>query len=171
MPKYFDRQFWIVATLFGVPMALISAGLSELFINNNVPFWFDFLTGAILTGLSFSFIIAYLGRYLFKKVTIEIPEGEKQALETGASLIHKKIAAGGKMAITDQSIIFKSHKLNRSSPLVIIPLSSITDIKLKDKLFGLFQNNLFIDTNSRNYKFVVQNREAVVSILKSNNLA
>lgn len=165
MPKYFDKQFWIVAALFGLPMGLISAGLSELFIDNNAPFWFDFLSGAILMGLSFSFIITYLGRYLFKNVTIEIPDHEKQVLETGASLIHKKIAAGGKMAITDQSIIFKSHKLNFSTPQVQIELSRITGFHTKDKLFGLLQNNLIIEVGLEKFEFVVQNRDSVLDIL------
>ncbi len=120
----------------------------------------------LIAGLIFSLIIDLAAKRLFKKITIEIPEGERVIKEAGANHFKGKESVGGKLVLTDKRLIFKSHKMNILNHQDSIELAQINNINAT-KILNLFNTGLTIDLlNNEKHKFVVDEPSEWVSSIE-----
>jgi hypothetical protein len=81
-----------------------------------------------------------------------------------ANLWKGKEAVGGKLYLTERSLVHKGHKMNIQGGNVEINLKDIDHLELyTNKIFGLpiINNGLMVvDTNGKQFKFVVNKRDS-----------
>jgi hypothetical protein len=161
-----------VAMGFGIPMCI----LMTLFMGFTGEFSLKILVAnligyLIVGGPLFAISITLSAQYAFKKVTIAIPENETLIKEYGANLYRGKEGVGGKIALTNKSVIFKSHKVNIQTGETLIPIQDISGFKVKNRIFKLLNNEITLSTTNKDYRFIIQEREEFVEELKRLNLS
>jgi hypothetical protein len=119
----------------------------------------------------FATTLVLFARYSFKKITISIPENETLIKEYGANLFRGKEGVGGKIALTDKSILFKSHKVNIQRGETVVFMEDITGFEVKNRIFNLLNNEITLSTTDKDYRFIIQEREEFVEELKRLNLS
>ncbi|WP_124979065.1 GRAM domain-containing protein [Nonlabens xiamenensis] len=159
MQKFFTREFWLTAGIFGISMFIIMC----VFVTLSDGFsWSMIIIMAIahigIAGPLFAAMMVIFARYSFKKISIEIPPGEEVLGEYGANLKRSAEAVGGKVALTDKHLIFQSHQLNIQSGPQIIALADITHTTTKNSFFGWVQNIVEVHTKEAVFTFNIQNR-------------
>ncbi|WP_415181524.1 GRAM domain-containing protein, partial [Nonlabens sp.] len=122
-------------------------------------------------GPLFATTLVLFARYSFKKITISIPENETLIKEYGANLFRGKEGVGGKIALTDKSILFKSHKVNIQRGETVVFMEDITGFEVKNRIFNLLNNEITLSTTDKDYRFIIQEREEFVEELKRLNLS
>jgi hypothetical protein len=172
MIKMFSKEFWTVAMGFGIPMCI----LMTLFMGFTGEFSLKILVAnligyLIVGGPLFATTLVLFARYSFKKITISIPENETLIKEYGANLFRGKEGVGGKIALTDKSIIFKSHKVNIQRGETVVFMEDITGFEVKNRIFNLLNNEITLSTTDKDYRFIIQEREEFVEELKRLNLS
>jgi hypothetical protein len=172
MIKMFSKEFWTVAMGFGIPMCI----LMTLFMGFTGEFSLKILVAnligyLIVGGPLFATTLVLFARYSFKKITISIPENETLIKEYGANLFRGKEGVGGKIALTDKSIIFKSHKVNIQRGETVVFMEDITGFEVKNRIFNLLNNEITLSTTDKDYRCIIQEREEFVEELKRLNLS
>jgi hypothetical protein len=172
MIKMFSKEFWTVAMGFGIPMCI----LMTLFMGFTGEFSLKILVAnligyLIVGGPLFAIGMTLSAQYAFEKVTIAIPENETLIKEYGANLYRGKEGVGGKIALTNKSVIFKSHKVNIQTGETLIPIQDISGFKVKNRIFKLLNNEITLSTTNKDYRFIIQEREEFVEELKRLNLS
>jgi hypothetical protein len=172
MIKMFSKEFWTVAMGFGIPMCI----LMTLFMGFTGEFSLKILVAnligyLIVGGPLFATTLVLFARYSFKKITISIPENETLIKEYGANLFRGKEGVGGKIALTDKSILFKSHKVNIQRGETVVFMEDITGFEVKNRIFKLLNNEITLSTTNKDYRFIIQEREEFVEELKRLNLS
>ncbi|MFT6096992.1 MAG: hypothetical protein ACJAXY_002262 [Nonlabens sp.] len=172
MIKMFSKEFWTVAMGFGIPMCI----LMTLFMGFTGEFSLKILVAnligyLIVGGPLFATTLVLFARYSFKKITISIPENETLIKEYGANLFRGKEGVGGKIALTDKSILFKSHKVNIQRGETVVFMEDITGFEVKNRIFNLLNNEITLSTTDKDYRFIIQEREEFVEELKRLNLS
>lgn len=168
----FSKEFWTVAMGFGIPMCI----LMTLFMGFTGEFSLKILVAnligyLIVGGPLFATTLVLFARYSFKKITISIPENETLIKEYGANLFRGKEGVGGKIALTDKSILFKSHKVNIQRGETVVFMEDITGFEVKNRIFNLLNNEITLSTTDKDYRFIIQEREEFVEELKRLNLS
>jgi hypothetical protein len=101
------------------------------------------------------FFLKKIGGKLLAQIKIEIREGEKLIKEGGANHFKRWEAVGGKLALTNKRLIFKSHKFNIQNHEQIFPFEKIRDLKENTSIESL-KNVLMLElTNNEIHRFVV----------------
>lgn len=114
------------------------------------------IVGGALSGLLFGLTIGFFAKRLAKNIKLDTEAGETILFDTGANHFKGVEAVGGKLYLTNQRLVFKSHKFNIQNHELSINLSDIDKIE-KHKTLGLVDNGLSVTTiDNRNEKFVVQ---------------
>jgi hypothetical protein len=170
MIKMFSKEFWIMAMGFGIPMCI----LMTLFMGFSMEFSLKILAAnligyLIVGGPLFATILILFTRYSFKKVTIVIPENQTLIKEYGANLYRGKEGVGGKIALTDKSLIFKSHKVNIQRGETAVFNQDITGFEIKNRIFNLLNNEITLSTTDKDYRFIIQERDEFIEELKRLN--
>lgn len=122
----------------------------------------DFTTGAIIGvlvasvgfGLLFTLFIQWFVKYQMKRVIVDLEPDEKLVKEGGANRILNAEGVGGKLALTDKRIVFKSHKINIQTHQLSLTLSEIQSVEAGKT--GFLNNVLLVfGSNGERYKFIV----------------
>ena len=94
---------------------------------------------------------------LLNKPEVDLNPDESILFETGANHFKGIEAVGGKLYLTNNRLLFKSHKFNFQNHELSIPLSDIHSVG-RYRTLGLVNNGLSIGTWNNNLeKYVVQN--------------
>jgi len=124
--------------------------------------------GLIFQGVFFGVFMAIVFPYLFGKFAMNhgkniYPElGTDEEIETEglANLFRSVQAVGGKLFLTNEKLIFKSHKLNIHTGQSDIPYHTIAEVQTT-KTGNLIDNGLRIKTaDGLEFDFVVADRES-----------
>ncbi|QJP33817.1 hypothetical protein F0365_05055 [Nonlabens sp. Ci31] len=170
MIKMFSKEFWIMAVGFGVPMWIIMTLFMGVTDEVSLKlFAVNFIAFVLIAGPLFATVLVLFARYSFKKVSISIPENETLIKEFGANLYKGKEGVGGKIALTDKSVIFKSHKVNIQTGETRINIQYISDFKIKNRVFNLLNNEITLTTIDKDYRFIIQDRDHFIEELKRLN--
>ena len=92
-------------------------------------------------------------------------EANQEQLTVAANLFRGLESVGGKLKITDKEIIFTPHKINPQKKPLLIKINDIKEVG-KRNTFYIVPNGLAIVVKSgEEYKFVVNNRQKIITHL------
>lgn len=149
----------IAGGLFGLAMGIFMT-LANGSLLEGIIYWL--LTGILFGGVVLIFsLIQYKS---FKKKNIDFIAGKKVLAKGCANHTMGRESVGGFLLLTEDSLIFQSHKINIQNHSTVIPINEIIDIKKVNSL-GIIPNGLNIVTNNSVEKYVVYNREGWVDML------
>jgi len=168
---------WKHKILFGTIMALMHTILLFLInkISGDAPNLKSLFMQGFFMGLFFILLFPYImkrtAKKLAKKVDILVKDiissPEEIIYDGGANQILEKEGVGGKLFITNQRVLFISHKYNIQKGTTSIPLNNITSIE-KNKVAKIFNTGITIILNdTTKYKFVVNNQDEWFNQLNS----
>ena len=113
--------------------------------------------GAAMVFL-FPFLFGKLAKNLGKSIYPDLGESEMVETEGPANLFRGAEAVGGKLFLTNERLIFKSHKLNFNTGQLDFTYEEISDISSR-KTARLVDNGLRLRlVDGREFDFVVPNR-------------
>jgi len=143
----------VMGLLIGVPTAIfagIETGLK------------DGITIGAIMGTLFGLFMCVFAEYQsrnFEKNKKQITGGRNVLKKRPANHVMNGESVGGYLFLLDESIIFKSHKINVNRHQLILPLEEITDIKPSLTL-GLVPNGMKITTSGGEVEqFVINGRK------------
>lgn len=153
--------------LFGLILYLFNLILDnkEQSLNSLV---FETVFFGIFFGLGFPFIINIITPKLASKIKSPKINGNENIIHKGGANFFngKWIATGGKLFLTNKSLIFNSHKYNFKNGETIIDLNTIKEVSLR-KTLKIINNGLRITTKDNyKYDFVVNNPNMWIEKLK-----
>ncbi|MDB5202763.1 MAG: hypothetical protein JWQ27_2172 [Ferruginibacter sp.] len=128
---------------------------------------FSACSGGIIAGLLFAWLTGWLAKSKFvsQATKIDTQPAETILFETPANHFKGMEAVGGMLYLTNQRLVFKSHKLNFQNHQLALSLSDITQVH-RYKTLGLVNNGLAVKTNmGKSEKFVVEQVEEWVKLL------
>ena len=160
---------WKHKIIFGTITAIIHAVLLFFVrkISGDTPDLKSIAVQGVTMGLFFMFLFPYIMKRTAKKLGDKVDILVKDIVSTpeeiiydsGANQIKGKEGVGGKLFITNQRILFVSHKYNIQKGTTSIPLTNITSID-KNKVGKIFNTGITIILNdTTDFKFVVNNQE------------
>jgi hypothetical protein len=160
---------------FGIIMAVFNVGWN-LAVEDDYTVTTSVVSGLIaglISGLLFGWLTGIFARSKFVKNTTGIvtKPGEVVVFQTAANHFKGIEAVGGKLYLTNQRLVFKSHRLNIQNHELSIDLTDIISIT-RHKTAGLIKNGLSITTSQNlTEKFVVEQIDEWVERLsvKSNS--
>ena len=127
----------------------------------------DFALGivsGILFGIAMTIFLLFQSQKA-KKVRSEMFMGKKIVFDCAANHFVGAEAVGGWLFLTDEELIFKSHKYNIQVHEFIIPINEIQKIE-KSQTLGIVPNGLTITTkNGNTHKLVVNSRKKWLKLL------
>ena len=92
-------------------------------------------------------------------------ENEQIYFNVLANLFRGAEAVGGKLKITNRSLIFESHSLNIQTGVTEIPIEQIKTAKKRNTL-GIVPNGMSVITKGDiEYKFVLWNRSKIIDFI------
>jgi len=133
------------------------------------------LESAILQGVIFGALFVLLFPWTLKKmigkridtIVPELFENEKVEEEIFANLFRGIEGVGGKIFLTNDRLIFKSHSLNIQKGQTNIDYSEISSVGRR-KTMKIINNGMKILTNKgQEYCFVVNDRESQIQKISS----
>jgi hypothetical protein len=133
------------------------------------------LESAILQGVIFGALFVLLFPWTLKKmigkridtIVPELLENEKVEEEIFANLFRGIEGVGGKIFLTNDRLIFKSHSLNIQKGQTNIDYSEISSVGRR-KTMKIINNGMKILTNKgQEYCFVVNDRESQIQKISS----
>ena len=163
----YSKQFRIGILLSSIVIFTLSISFFEFLIFDKDKSITTILIQRALTGLIFGLIFPPIMKWLAKKmysktvpeVDIDLKENEIVEAEGPANLFRKMEGVGGKLFITNQRLVFNSHKLNIQRGATSILYSEIESVQPR-KTSGLIDNGISIQLKSGDeHKFVVNDRE------------
>lgn len=124
--------------------------------------WISLIFQGVFFGLfmtiGFPYIFKKLGNNLGKSIHPELSPNEEIESEGPATLFRGAEAVGGKLFLTDQKLIFKSHSFNILTGQSAIPFESIAEVSSR-KTAKLVDNGLRVSTHEGvTYDFVIEDR-------------
>jgi hypothetical protein len=155
----------IGAIIYGLVIVLFDGGLSDKNINKVI---FGSLFMFIFYAIGFTFFIKKLAPKLASKVKRpELMENESIVWEEPANLFRNKyIAVGGKVFLTEERLIFNSHKYNFQNGETSISRVNVAEL-IERKTMGLVDNGLrLITKDNMEFDFVLNNRVELIERLK-----
>jgi len=123
----------------------------------------------IIFGLGFPALLEKLVPALGMKVKLpELKDNESIVWEEPAKLFHNKyLLAGGKVFLTEDRLIFNSHKYNFQNGETSISRDNIAEL-IERKTMGLVDNGLRVTTKDNlEFDFVLNNRVELIEKLRS----
>lgn len=150
------KKFWITALMFGLPWTVIMVVYFSIAKGGITVNTLGITVAAGLAGgLAFAGLMQFLAKSLSGSIVIETAEGENIIKSGGANHFVEKEGVGGKLVLTDQRLIFKSHKYNVHKHQQTIDLNRITGIEVV-RTFGILENGLILELrNGEKHKFIV----------------
>jgi len=148
--------FGIAMTAFFILQDLLTH--DDLSTKNVIISIFSGLFGGVLAGLLFGWLMGWFSnsKFFTKGTKIDIAIDENILFETPANHFKGVEAVGGKLYLTNQRLVFKSHKLNIQRHQLIMNISDIQKVS-RYRTMGLVDNGLSVTTiNGSTDKFVVQ---------------
>jgi hypothetical protein len=113
------------------------------------------MIGGIFVGFGFAFSMKYYAKWLYKKIIIEMQNGEELIKEGGANHFKGIEGVGGKLVLTDKRLVFKSHKINIQNHETDFDIRQIEKVQATRTL-GMLNNGLILGLiNSDEHRFVV----------------
>jgi hypothetical protein len=156
----------IGAIIYGLVIVIFDGGLSDANINKVM---FGSLFMFIFYALGFTILIKKIAPKLAAKVKLpELNKNESIVWEEPANLFRNKyIAVGGKVFLTEERLIFNSHKYNFQNGETSIRRENIAEL-IERKTMGLVDNGLRVTTKDNlEFDFVLNNRMVLIDKLKS----
>jgi hypothetical protein len=135
----------------------------------------DNIKGIVFQAVFFGVLFVFLFPWLMKKIVgkrlddiaPELLENEKIEEEIFANLFRGLEGVGGKIFLTNQRLIFKSHSLNVQKGQTNIDYSEIVSVQ-KRKTIRVIKNGIKIITkHGKEYRFVIKERD--IHLQKINN--
>lgn len=94
-------------------------------------------------------------------------QSEEILADVAANLFRGIESVGGRLKITSRRVLFESHALNMQKIPAEILLSDIKEVSKRNTM-GFIPNGMLICTKAGvEYKFVVNDREKLISIIES----
>ena len=127
--------------------------------------------GGALSGLLFGWLMGLFAnsKRLTKDTKIDIQTDEIILFETGANHFKGAEGVGGKLYLTNNRLVFKSHKFNIQNHELSINLPDIDKVD-RYKTLGLANNGLSVTTiDNKTEKFVVQQIDEWLNQLTEKN--
>jgi hypothetical protein len=172
--QYTKKEFKIHLTWKQKALEMLLAGttfgLLQYYFNSNVG-----LNNAIFQGISFGILFVLLFSWTMKKlvgkridnIVPELLDEEEIEEEIFANLFRGVEGVGGKIFLTNQRLIFKSHSLNIQKGQTNIEYSIISSVQ-KRKTAKLIDNGIKIITKQNTeYDFVVNDRDDVLDKIQN----
>lgn len=160
-------NFGIAMTLFYIISDLVSKdNFSALSV---VKIIFSGIIGGAVSGVLFGWLIGILTRSKLFTVKTDLMLNDEESIiyETPASHYRGIEAVGGKLILTNDRLIFKSHRINFQNHELSIDLTWLTTIE-RYKSLGIVNNGLSFTTDKgTTEKFVVSNVKEWISHLSS----
>ncbi|MDM1444923.1 GRAM domain-containing protein [Myroides odoratimimus] len=127
----------------------------------------------LLKGLVYSIVLSVLMYYAIKTLTkrvelkLQIPlaEGEELEVYGVANMFLGKEALGGKLGLTEDTLVFHSHKFNIQKSTVRIPFEDIKTIK-SCRVMWLLNNGIEVQTATDRCVFVVNDRKTWLEVIQ-----
>ncbi|WP_121966769.1 GRAM domain-containing protein [Myroides sp. N17-2] len=153
---------------FFVIYVLIMLGFDWLF-DGAIKSWENYLLKGLIYSLLLSGLMYYSIKTLTKRVELklQIPLAEGEELEAYgvANMFLGKEAIGGKLGITEDTLVFHSHKFNIQRSTIRIPFEDIKSIK-PCKVMWILSNGIEVRTDAERCVFVVNDRKAWLEVIK-----
>lgn len=154
-------NFLRASIFYGTVMGLLIGVPAAIFVGIDTGLKDGIIIGAImgtLFGLFMCVIAEFLSRNFGKNIS-QITGGKNVLKKGPANHVMNGESVGGYLFLLDESIIFKSHKINVNKHQLILPLEEIADVKPSLTL-GLVPNGMKITTSGGEVeKFVVNGRK------------
>ncbi|MDN5215134.1 GRAM domain-containing protein [Fulvivirgaceae bacterium BMA12] len=152
----------IFSLISGFTFAILNSLTNYFFLDKGFS-WGIFSSNLIFFGLFFGLTFLWFMKRqtnrLMEKIQIQLKDQEEIKHEGPANLFRGIEGVGGKLLLTDQRLIFKSHKMNIQSGETQLLLDEIKQATPR-KTAKLFQNGIQILTNAgENFDFVVYERD------------
>lgn len=163
------RNFGIAMTLFYMLQALFTDDIDSA--QAAIKVIASGLIGGAVSGLLFGWLFGLLtkSKLFTVKSDLLLNDEEHIIYETPASHYRGVEAVGGKLLLTNERLIFKSHRINIQNHQLSIDLTSLSEIN-RFKTLALVNNGVSITTNSgRTEKFVVSNADEMLNRLNDCN--
>ncbi|MGL4582163.1 MAG: GRAM domain-containing protein [Flavobacterium sp.] len=153
---------------FFIIYVLIMLGFDWLF-DGAIKSWENYLLKGLIYSLLLSGLMYYSIKTLTKRVELklQIPlaEGEELQAYGVANMFLGKEAIGGKLGITEDTLVFHSHKFNIQKSTIRIPFEDIKSIK-PCKVMWILSNGIEVRTAAERCVFVVNDRKAWLEVIK-----
>lgn len=121
---------------------------------------------ALVFGVIFAVVVQRLAVYGLKRVHVDFEPGEVLLKDGGANHFRGLEGVGGRLALTDRRLVFKSHKLNIQNHQSVFPLFDIVEVGAR-KTFGLLENRLSVRlVNDESHEFVVDGAREWIAAIK-----
>lgn len=156
----------ISGIIYGLIIVIFDGGLSDENISRSIRGGLFFF---IFYAVGFTILIKKIAPKLASKVKLpELKENETVIFEEPANLFRNKyIAVGGKVYLTEERLIFNSHKYNFQNGETSISRENIAEL-IERKTMGLIDNGLRVTTKDNlRFDFVLNNRMVLIDKLKS----
>lgn len=128
------------------------------------------LIGGASGGLLFGCLMRLTAKAYTKGINLVLHENETILFKTQANHFKAIEAVGGILYLTDQRVVFKSHKFNIQKHTLSINLDEIASVD-KYKVFGFSNNGLLIKTkNGLKEKFTVLQPEEWLQQVENSKL-
>jgi hypothetical protein len=162
--------------LFGTAMAGLFI-VQDLLTHSNLSLKTVFITilsglaGGAIAGVLFGWLMGLFAnsKLLTKGTKINMLTGENILFDTGANHFKGAEGVGGKLYLTNQRLVFKSHNFNIQNHELSINLSDIEQVE-RYKVAGLINKGLSVTTlDNKTEKFVVQQIDEWMNQLPQND--
>jgi hypothetical protein len=169
MKKEFEIKLnWKQITLLGISTTSLYGLI--LYVLNTDQGVYSIVMQSLIYGVSMTLFFIFLFPFMMKKILEkkidnikpELLETEKLEEEIFANLFRGLEGVGGKIFLTNQRLIFKSHSFNIQKGQTNIEYSIISSVQ-KRKTAKLIDNGIKIITKQNTeYDFVVNDRDDVL---------
>jgi hypothetical protein len=149
-------KFWKTVAIVGIPYAVLMIIFRAFTVS---PFTMLDVAGVLLSsllfGIFFTFAAQLFSKWQMKKIVIHLESDETLVKEGGATRILNHEGVGGKLAVTNKRIAFKSHRFNIQNHQGDFPLAEINSVET-GKSIGFLNNVLFLTLKDGSvHKFIV----------------
>lgn len=158
--------FWAIMTVFFLVQNFMAI---EEWTTKNI---FLAIGSSVLTGLLNGFIFGLTAgwfkksKYVDEISSIDLNDNEIIKLQTPANHVKGPEVVRGVLFLTNQRLVFKSHKINIQVHELTIPLLEIREV-YKHKRLGIIDNGLTINTiSNKGEKFIVEKNDEWVKYLR-----
>ncbi|MDM1383602.1 hypothetical protein HX024_13015 [Myroides marinus] len=156
----------LLAVIFAVYVAVIM--LFDWLLDGSLKTWDNYLIKGVIYSILFSVLIYVSINKLTKKVELklEIPlvAGEELEAYGMANMFLGKEAIGGKLGITEDTLVFHSHKFNIQKSTIRIPFDEMTVLK-PCRVMWFMNNGIEVQTYDSRCVFVVNDRKTWLEII------
>ncbi len=144
--------------------------LMDWVFDQNLEAWYYYLVKGVLFGVFFSLVFYFFIKKMTKGILLklDLPLEEDEVLEAYgvANLFLNRQAVGGKLGITQDYLLFHSHKFNFTKKTVRIAFADIQSIK-PCRTMGLIDNGLKVNLADQTCRFVVNDRVKWMELLQA----